>query len=134
MNDMGNYMLLNTLANGSDTPREDDRSWHGSSWNAFSNSSPVEGITKAISTFYQPGRISLYVFGGYGTFHPAGSRHGQQNQAKGDDGRRLVRIHSVGFPVSSQRPSVSETGIKFSILMRALAEHEGTFVALNDFR
>ena len=33
-------------------------------WNAFSNSSPVEGINKAISTFYAPDRkISLYVFG-----------------------------------------------------------------------
>ena len=33
-------------------------------WNVFSNSSPVEGITAAIKTFYDPGKkISIFVFG-----------------------------------------------------------------------
>lgn len=35
-----------------------------STWRAFSNSSPVEGITAAITAFYAPDKkISLYVFG-----------------------------------------------------------------------
>ena len=141
MNDMGNYMFAQYAGEWiPDTPaRRRSILARLRDWNAFSNSSPVEGITRAISTFYQPGRkISLYVFGDEFT-----GRSIQQVldtvdriNRKGDDGRRLVRIHGVGFPVQfAETPQFQETGIKFSILMRALcAEHEGTFVALNDFR
>ncbi|MDP1757811.1 MAG: VWA domain-containing protein, partial [Pseudohongiella sp.] len=74
MNDMGDYMfpayrnqwipdtparrqaIISTLRN----------------WAPFSNSSPVEGITRAISTFYAPGqKVSIYVFGD--DFQPGGS-------------------------------------------------------------
>ncbi|MGB1736915.1 MAG: hypothetical protein ACPHE1_02160 [Pseudomonadales bacterium] len=141
MNDMGNYMFAQYAGEWiPDTPaRRRSILARLRDWNAFSNSSPVEGITRAISTFYQPGRkISLYVFGDEFT-----GRSIQQVldtvdriNRKGDDDRRLVRIHGVGFPVQfAAPPQFQETGIKFSILMRALcAEHEGTFVALNDFR
>ena len=66
MNDMGNYMF-SQYANEwiPDTAARRSAIINRlQNWNVFSNSSPVEGITKAISTFYKPGRkISLYVFG-----------------------------------------------------------------------
>ena len=51
-------------------------------------------------------------------------------------GRRLVRIHAVGFPVQFARPgNLQITGIRFAALMRELSsKHGGTFVGLNDFR
>ena len=109
MNDMGNYMFAQYAGEWiPDTPaRRRSILARLRDWNAFSNSSPVEGITRAISTFYQPGRkISLYVFGDEFT-----GRSIQQVldtvdriNRKGDDGRRLVRIHGVGFPVQFAAP------------------------------
>ena len=141
MNDMGNYMFsqyANTWIPDTDARRRAiiDRL---RTWNVFSNSSPVEGITKAISTYYRPDRkISLYVFG-----DEFSGRSIQQvvdvvdriNRAD-RQGERLVRIHGVGFPVQfANPPRYQETGIKFSILMRTLCERNGgTFVGLNDFR
>ena len=121
MNDMGNYMFAQYAGEWiPDTPaRRRSILARLRDWNAFSNSSPVEGITRAISTFYQPGRkISLYVFGDEFT-----GRSIQQVldtvdriNRKGDDDRRLVRIHGVGFPVQfAAPPQFQETGIKFSI-------------------
>ena len=141
MNDMGNYMF-SQYANAwiPDTPSRRNAILNRlQSWNVFSNSSPVEGITKAISTFYRPGRkISLYVFG-----DEFSGRSIQQVveiieriNRRDEKGKRLVRIHGVGFPVQFANPArYQETGIKFAILMRELcARHDGTFVALNDFR
>lgn len=141
MNDMGNYMF--TQYAGDWIPDTDARRRaiieRLRTWNVFSNSSPVEGITRAISTYYRPGRkISLYVFGDEFT-----GRSIQRvvdvvdriNRAD-DQGRRLVRIHGVGFPVQfAAPPQYQDTGIKFAILMRVLCERNGgTFVGLNDFR
>ena len=141
MNDMGNYMF--TQYAGAWIPDSDARRRaiidRMRSWNVFSNSSPVEGITKAISTYYKPGRkISLYVFG-----DEFSGRSIQRvvdvvdriNRAD-SKGNRLVRIHGVGFPVQfANPPRYQETGIKFSILMRTLCEKNGgTFIGLNDFR
>ena len=126
MNDMGNYMFAQYAGEWiPDTPaRRRSILARLRDWNAFSNSSPVEGITKAISTFYQPGRkISLYVFGDEFTGRSIQQVLDTVNRInrKGDDGRRLVRIHSVGFPVQvAAPPQFQVTGIKFSILMRAL--------------
>jgi hypothetical protein len=141
MNDMGNYMF-SQYANDwiPDTPsRRNAILDRLRSWNVFSNSSPVEGITKAISTFYRPGRkISLYVFG-----DEFSGRSIQQVvqvvdriNRRDEKGQRLVRIHGVGFPVQFANPvQYQQTGIKFAILMRELcSRHDGTFVALNDFR
>jgi hypothetical protein len=108
-------------------------------WDTFSNSSPVEGITKAISTFYRPDRkISLYVLGD--------EFSGRSIQRVIDvvdrinfpdkEGERLVRIHAIGFPVQFDRPQQFQaTGIRFAVLMRELcARNGGTFVGLNDYR
>ena len=108
-------------------------------WNVFSNSSPVEGITKAITTFYKPGlKISLYVFGD--SFTGPSIQHvidtvDRINKAS-ETGERLVRIHALGFPVIFSAPSqYHQIGIRFAILMRILCERNGgTFVGLDDFR
>jgi hypothetical protein len=108
-------------------------------WSPFSNSSPVEGITQAIRTFYSPDRkISLYVFGdefSTGTIENVMQAVDRINRADAQ-GRRLVRIHAVGFPVQFARPgNLQITGVRFAALMRELASaHGGTFVGLNDFR
>ncbi len=141
MNDMGNYMFTqyaNEWIPDTSVRRRAiiDRL---RSWSVFSNSSPVEGITKAISTFYRPGRkISIFVFG-----DEFSGRSIQQVvdiidriNREDEDGNRLVRIHAVGFPVQfANPPRYQDTGIKFAILMRTLCERNGgTFVGLNDFR
>lgn len=66
MNDMGDYMY--SEYRGKWIPDTSARRKAIISrlrtWNPFSNSSPVEGIVKAISTFYSPDKkISLYIFG-----------------------------------------------------------------------
>jgi ribosomal protein L29 len=109
------------------------------SWNPFSNSSPVEGIQKAIRTFFsQDKKISLYVMG-----DEFSGRSIKQvlktiaviNKVNEND-ERLVRIHAVGFPVQFMRPShLQKTGIRFATLMRELTgRNGGTFVGLNDFK
>jgi hypothetical protein len=141
MNDMGNYMF--TQYAGAWIPDTDARRRaiidRLRSWNVFSNSSPVEGITKAISTYYKPGRkISLYVFGDEFSGRSIQRVVDVVDRINRTDskGNRLVRIHGVGFPVQfANPPRYQETGIKFSILMRTLCERNGgTFVGLNDFQ
>jgi len=141
MNDMGQYMfsayrerwipdspemrrnIIKTLGN----------------WAPFSNSSPVEGINAAIQTFYRPGRkISIYTLGD--DFSGRSIRRvvkavDSLNQAnRGDE--RLVRIHSIGFPVHfppGRTPSAS--AIKFAALMRELTYNNGgTFIGLTSLQ
>lgn len=141
MNDMGNYMFsqyANDWIPDTDARRRAiiDRL---RTWNVFSNSSPVEGITKAISTYYRPDRkISLYVFGDEFSGRSIQQVVNTVDRINRTDrqGDRLVRIHGVGFPVQfANPPRYQETGIKFSILMRTLCEQNGgTFVGLSDFR
>ena len=142
MNDMGDYMfpayrnqwipdtsarrqaIISTLRN----------------WSPFSNSSPVEGITRAISTFYTPGqKVSLYVFGD--DFLPGGSitrvveTVDRINQLD-NQGSRLVRIHAIGFPVLFDLdPRYQDSLYRFAHLMRELAERNGgSFVGLNSYQ
>ncbi|SRR6056297_826236 len=141
MNDMGNYLFSRYRGKWiPDTPGrrkvilENLRGWH-----VFSNSSPVEGITAAIRTFYDPGkRISIYVFGDEFTGQSISEVVDTVDRINREDanGDRLVRIHAVGFPVQFIRaPNLQTTGIRFATLMRELTHRNGgTFVALNDFR
>lgn len=141
MNDMGNYMFpqyANTWIPDTKARRtaiiEKLRTW-----NIFSNSSPVEGITRAITAFYKPGlKISLYVFGDSYTgrsIQGVVDTVDRINRADAD-GNRLVRIHGVGFPVFfTGRGNVHPIAIRFAILMRILCEKNGgTFVGLDDYR
>jgi hypothetical protein len=141
MNDMGNYMFSRYAGKWiPDTPaRRKAIVQRMRNWNAFSNSSPVEGITKAINTFYAPDKkISLYVFGDEftgGSIQSVIDKIDIINR-RDSSGRRRVRIHGVGFPVMwANAPVNQRTGIRFAILMRALCErNEGTFVGLESFR
>ena len=141
MNDMGQYMFSRYRGKWiPDTPgRRKVIMDRLRTWNVFSNSSPVEGITQAIRTFYAPDKkISIYVFGDEFTGESIEEvvktvdRINRADQA----GNRLVRIHAVGFPVQFARQRhLQTTGIRFATLMRELTHRNGgTFVGLNDFR
>ena len=141
MNDMGNYMF--SRYRGQWIPDTEGRRkvimQNLRNWNVFSNSSPVEGITKAIKTFYDPNKkISIYVFGDEFTGNSIAQVVDTVDRINREDanGNRRVRIHGVGFPVQFIRaPHLQTTGIRFATLMRELAyRNGGTFVGLNDFR
>jgi hypothetical protein len=141
MNDMGKYMFSRYRGKWiPDTPgRRKVIVERMRTWNAFSNSSPVEGITQAIRSFYSPDKkISIYVFGDEFTgqsIQEVVTTVDRINRADAE-GNRLVRIHAVGFPVLfTQQPHLQTTGIRFATLMRELTHRNGgTFVALNDYR
>ncbi|MAT83492.1 MAG: hypothetical protein CMD39_04315 [Gammaproteobacteria bacterium] len=137
MNDMGDYMFPRFAGEWiEDSPaRRDAIMQRLQSWNPFSNSSPVEGIEAAIGTYYSPDkRISIYVFGDDFTgrsIEEVVDAVDRINRAD-ESGRRLVRIHAVGFPVYLDRPSGRV--YRFAALMRELAyRNDGTFVGLSEF-
>lgn len=140
MNDMGEYLFRSYQGDWiPDTPaRRNAIIQRLRSWNPFSNSSPVEGITAAIRTYYDPGKkISLYVLGDEFTGNSIAevvSIVDNLNRADAE-GQRLVRIHGIGFPVQFSQPRRYQvTGIRFATLMRELTRRNGgTFVGLNDF-
>ncbi|NKB97996.1 MAG: VWA domain-containing protein [Pseudomonadales bacterium] len=138
MNDMGDYMF--SQYHGAWI--EDTPSLRNSiirtlqNWAPFSNSSPVEGITAAINTFYDPDkRISIYVFGDDYTgnsIEEVVEAVDEVNLAD-ESGRRRVRIHAVGFPVYLDRPNARV--YRFAALMRELAyRNDGTFVGLAQYQ
>jgi len=101
-------------------------------WQAFSNSSPVEGIVAAIRTFYTPEhKISLYVFGDEFTGPSIQEVVDTVDRINRDvqGGGRAVRIHAIGFPLQPDAPPY--TSIRYATLMRILcARNGGTFVGL----
>ena len=141
LNDMGNYLFSRYRGQWiPDTPARRDLILRNlANWNVFSNSSPVEGITAAVRTFYDPSKkISIYVFGDEFTGESIQDvvQTVDRLNAQTQDGERRVRIHAVGFPVQFIRPpQLQTTGIRFATLMRQLTyNNNGTFVGLNDFR
>jgi len=141
LNDMGQYMFSNYRGQWiPDTPaRRQAVVQRLRSWNAFSNSSPVEGIAEAIRTFYSPDKkISIFVLGDEFTgpsIAQAVEMIDRLNR-RTSDGQLRVRIHAVGFPVQFVNPRhLQITGIRFAALMREVTRRNGgTFVALQDFR
>ncbi|MEM9055852.1 MAG: hypothetical protein AAGD86_00155 [Pseudomonadota bacterium] len=95
------------------------------SWSGRSNSSPVEGIREALSTYGGKGKLSLYVFGddySGGSYDRDVKQIDQLNTTR--TGKRLARIHAVGF-------LVSRTSERFSTLMREVTyRNDGTLIAL----
>ncbi len=138
VNDMGQYMYSQYAGKWiPDTPgRRKAVIARLRSWSVFSNSSPVEGINRAIRTFASPDyRISIYVFGDEftGTSIDEVVREVDRLNTRGSDGERRVRIHAVGFPtVFSVAGAGQHTGVRFATLMRILCRrNDGTFVGLN---
>jgi hypothetical protein len=138
MNDMGQYMFSSYAGKWiPDTPGR--RRLVVSTlrqWNVFSNSSPVEGVQRAIVNFAKPDKkVSIYVFGD--EFTGPSIQKVLEEVAKynslDEQGNPKVRIHAVGFPTIFSVPGVGEeTGIRFATLMRALChKNGGTFVGLN---
>ena len=141
MNDMGQYMYSNYVGKWiPDTPgRRKAILARLRGWSAFSNSSPVEGITRAIQTFAAPDKkISIYVFGDEFTGSSIDHVLDTVDRINKQDaqGNRLVRIHAIGFPVMFQAAGAMDyTGVRFATLMRELcARNGGSFVGLNSIR
>ena len=142
MNDMGDYMFDSFRGQWiPDTPsRRVQIISTLRSWDPYSNSSPVEGVTAAIGSFYSPDRkISVYVLGD--DFQQGGSieqvlRTIDRINVENANGERLVRIHGIGFPVIlSGSARFQQSGYRYASLMRELTQRNGgTFVGLNDFR
>jgi hypothetical protein len=138
MNDMGDYMFSRYAGEWiPDSPsRRRGIIQRLQNWNPFSNSSPVEGIQVAVNTYYDPNKqISIYVFGDDFTGDSIESVVDQVDQVNrvGEDGKKMVRIHAVAFPVYLQRPNARV--YRFAALMRELAyRNDGTFVGLSEFQ
>ena len=104
-------------------------------WDAFSNSSPREGIIAAIDAFYDPNKkISLYVYSddfAVGTINSVVREIDRRNLADAS-GKRRVRIHAVAFPTIYEATGGQlYSAADFAILMRAICQRNGgTFVAL----
>ncbi len=137
MNDMGDYMFSQYAGRWiPDTPaRRRAILKRLASWSPFSNSSPVEGITRAIRRFHTPGRrISIYVLGddfSRGSIQAVIDTVDRLNRA-GPGGERLVRIHAIGFPVLLLKGGAEENAARFAALMRRLAQdNNGSFVGLS---
>lgn len=101
-------------------------------WQAFSNSSPSEGIIAAIRTFWtREHKISLYMVGDEFTGPSIQEVVDTVDRINRSDktGERLVRIHALGFPIPGQYPQ--HTSMRYSTLMRILcARNGGVFVGL----
>ena len=107
------------------------------SWSAFSNSSPVEGITLAIRSFYDPGKkISIFVFGDEFTGQSISEVLDtvERINPKDKDGKTQVRIHAVGFPAPSDAGEhFLLTNKRYASLMRELTRNNGgAYVGLNE--
>jgi hypothetical protein len=101
-------------------------------WQAFSNSSPSEGIIAAVRTFWTRDHpISIYVFGDEFTgpsIQEVVDTVDRINRSAAS-GERLVRIHSLGFPIPAQYPQ--HTSMRYATLMRILSSRNGgVFVGL----
>ncbi len=105
-------------------------------WRPFSDSNPVDGIIYAINTYWSPARkISIYVFGDEFTGRSIDAVVKQIDLANrvGADGKRMVRIHAVGFPlINVGGGGIPPSARQFAQLMRILCDRNGgTFIALN---
>ncbi len=136
LNDQGTYMFDDTRGKWlADSPEERaEIRKRARRWAAFSQSNPVPGMEEALRTYWAADkRVSLFVLGDEFT--------GKSIQAAldsiaalnkpGPDGRRVFRIHAIGFP---EGPGMSpDTNIRFSALMRLVcAQNNGTFWGLKN--
>ena len=129
LNDNGGYLVSAYRRKWiPDTPKR-RRSILGAvrSWEAFSNSSPVEGLQTALRAYARQDRkIAIYIFGD----DYSGSSYDEviatldRLNTDRRTGRRRVRVHAVGFV------SDHTTG-RYATLMREVTRtNEGTFLAL----
>ena len=134
LNDQGTYMYEGTRGRwlSDSTQQRADIRARARRWRAFSRSNPVPGMEEAVRSYWAPDRrVSLFVLGDEFTgdsMQEALDSIGSLNK-RGPDGRRMMRIHAIGFP---EGPDMSPfTNIRFSALMRLICEqNDGTFVGM----
>lgn len=100
------------------------------SWQAFSDSSPVQGLQEALRLYAKAGmKISIYVLGDDYTgssYDPVIQTIAELNTSK-TTGRPMARIHGIGF-YNQQGGDI----VRLSTLMREVArQSRGTFIALD---
>lgn len=141
MNDNGSYMFQQYAGKWiPDTPgRRQAIIRTMRTWQPFSDSNPADGIIYAISTYWTPDKkISIYVFGDDFSGRSVESVVRQVDAVNrvGKSGKRMVRIHAVGFPLfSATRQNIPPSVERFAQLMRILCDRNGgTFVALSNPR
>ena len=104
-------------------------------WDAYSASSPRNGILSALDNYYDPNKkISFYIFGddfAVGTINATVREVDRRNTADAS-GKRRVRIHAVMFPTIYQATGGQlYTAADFATLLRVICQRNGgTFVAL----
>jgi hypothetical protein len=134
LNDQGTYMYPGTRGRWlEDTPQQRaDIRERARRWRAFSRSNPVPGMQEAVRSYWAPDRrVSLFVLGDEFTgdsMQEALDSIGSLNR-RGPDGRRMMRIHAIGFPEGADMSPF--TNIRFSALMRLICDqNDGTFVGM----
>jgi hypothetical protein len=137
MSDMGGY-LFRTYNRGEwmeDSPEMRQRIVEAvRNWNAFSNSTPREGIIAAVRDFYDPDKkIAIHIYGddfAVGSINAVVREVDRLNRAD-EHGNRRVRIHAVAFPALWEAVGQHHTAADYATLMRVLTQRNGgTFVAL----
>lgn len=136
MNDQGVYMFEDTKGKWL-TDSQEQRAEIGRRarhWAAFSQSNPVPGMEEALRTYWTADkRVSLFVLGDEFTGKSIQSAlDGISALNKpGADGRRVFRIHAIGFPEGTGMSP--DTNIRFAALMRMVClQNNGTFVGLKN--
>ena len=98
------------------------------SWRSYSDSNPVDGLEVALRRYARPNvKLSIYIFGDEytGGSYDVVLRTLDDLNTNPVTGKRLARIHAVGFVSGS--PVMKQ----FSTLMREVTRrHRGTFIAL----
>ncbi len=100
------------------------------SWQAFSNSSPVEGLQEALKLYVKPNmKVSIYILGDDYTgssYDPVLQTIAGLNTDRGT-GKPIARIHGIGF-YNQQGGDI----LRLSTLLREVArQSRGTFIALD---
>lgn len=128
LNDNGEYLLegyADTWIPDSESAR--NRAFEKlRTWNSLSNSSPAEGLEKALRTYAKSDqRLSIYVLGDDYTGNSFDNVLSTVDRWNIDiDGNRMASIHGIGFPWG--------IGDRFSTLMREVAFYNnGVFLGLS---
>ena len=99
-------------------------------WQAFSNSSPVEGLQEALKLYVKPNmKVSIYILGDDYTgasYDPVLKTISRLNTNR-KTGKPIARIHGIGF-YNQQGGDI----LRLSTLLREVArQSRGTFIALD---
>ena len=129
LNDNGFYLISGYRGKWiADTPKRRSSVLNAvRSWNAVSNSSPVEGLEVALRTYARKrDKISIYIFGDdfSGSSYDTVTRTLEKLNTDKISGAPIVRVHAIGF-------SAGGVPERFGTLMREVTgKNNGVFLAL----